>query len=198
MDATFLDEPCGFGWVAAEPPWMERTSHALVHAGGVWLVDPVDVEGLDARIAAAGEPRAVLQLLDRHTRDCRALAGRLGVPLLTVPDVIHGSPFRPVRVPGPWWRETALWWEEPRVLVTAEALGTVRYYRAPGEPLGVHPFLRVFAPPRVLLGLEPEHLLVGHGEGLHTGVPDAIDRAVGRARRDLPRVLPRLATARRG
>ncbi len=197
MDARFLDEPSGFGWIAAEPPWMERCSHALLADGGVWLVDPVDVDRLDERIAAAGEPRGVLQLVAWHNRDCAAIAARLGVPHLRVPDGVPGSPFetRPVR--GLRWREVALWWPDPRVLVTGEALGTVRYYRAPGERLGVHPFLRVLRPPRELLQIRPEHLLVGHGEGLHADVPAAMRRAVARSRRDLPRVVPRLLRVRR-
>ncbi len=39
----FCDESeDGFGWIADEPPWLERTSHAIAAGGGVWLVDPVD------------------------------------------------------------------------------------------------------------------------------------------------------------
>jgi hypothetical protein len=199
VSGRFPDEtPAGFGWIAADPPWMERAAHALVADGGVWLVDPVDVPGLDDRVAAAGEPRGVLQLLDRHRRDGRAIAERLGVPLHVTPGALPGTPFEPIPVPAPGWHETALWWAEQRVLVVAEALGTVRYYRAPGESLGVHPYLRIVGPPRVLLGFEPDLLLVGHGPRLGDGVPAAVARAVGRARRDLPRVLPRLLTARRG
>jgi hypothetical protein len=174
VSGRFPDEtPAGFGWI-------------------------VDVPGLDDRVAAAGEPRGVLQLLDRHRRDGRAIAERLGVPLHVTPGALPGTPFEPIPVPAPGWHETALWWAEQRVLVVAEALGTVRYYRAPGESLGVHPYLRIVGPPRVLLGFEPDLLLVGHGPRLGDGVPAAVARAVGRARRDLPRVLPRLLTARRG
>ena len=40
---TFCDESDGgFGWIAPEPPWMQRASHALAADGGVWLVDPTD------------------------------------------------------------------------------------------------------------------------------------------------------------
>ena len=53
-----------------------------------------------------------------------------------------------VRVPH--WQETALWWPERRVLVTADALGTVaHYFTLGGERLGVHPLLRL-TPPRQL------------------------------------------------
>ena len=53
----------------------------------------------------------MLQLLDRHNRDCAEVAQRLGVPHLKVPDAVPGSPFEAIpalRVPG--WKETALWW----------------------------------------------------------------------------------------
>ena len=192
----FLDEsPAGFSWIADDPPWMERASHALADGGGVWLVDPVDVPGLDERVAAAGEPRAVLQLLAWHHRDCRAVAERLGVPLHVTPDALPGTPFEVVRVGR---HETALWWPGPRVLVVPEAFGTVRYYCAPGEPLGVHPFRRVLGVPRQLFAHAPAQLLVGHGPSLGEDVPAAMTRAARRARRDLPRVVPRLATWRRG
>jgi hypothetical protein len=194
-DARFTSSAFGFSWIAADPPWMERASHGLVDEGAVWLVDPLDVPGLDDRVFAAGRPRAVLQLLSRHRRDCGAIAERLGVPLCVVPATLPGAPFVPIRVGAPFWRETALWWPRRRVLVVPEALGTAPYYRAPGEPVGVHPYLRILVPPRVLLGFGPDHLLVGHGRNLHAGVPAAIERAVERARRDLPRVAPRLLTS---
>jgi hypothetical protein len=92
-----------------------------------------------------------------------------------------------------WWREVALWWPERRLLLVADALGTVPYFRAGTEPAGVHPFLRPW-PPRSLRGLEPDHLLVGHGEGIHAQ-PAAFESALQTARRRIPRWLagvPRL------
>ncbi|HZO61902.1 MAG TPA: hypothetical protein VFB35_02875 [Gaiellaceae bacterium] len=191
--------PAGFGWIASARGWMERASHALVDGGDVWLVDPVDVPGLDARIAEAGRPRAVLRLLARHDRDCARIARRLGVPLLVAPPSVPDAPFEAFAVGGERGsRETALWWPGPRVLVVPETLGTARYYCAPGEALGVHPFARVRRPPAILLRYRPDLLLVGHGPGLHEDVPALIERAVRRARRDLPRTLPRIVTAWRG
>ena len=60
----------GFGWISPEPRFMQRTSHALVAGGKVWLIDPVLEDGALERIRALGEPAGVLQLLDRHGRDC--------------------------------------------------------------------------------------------------------------------------------
>jgi len=71
----------------------------------------------------------------------------------------------------------------------AEALGTVPHYFAlGGEPLGVHPFLRL-TPPRRLADFEPEHVLCGHGEGVHEHAAEAVREALAHARRRLPRLL---------
>src|SRR5688572_13533667 len=86
--------PSGFGWALDER--FMRTSHALAAGGRVWLLDPVDVPGLDERLASLGEPAAVVQLLDRHTRDCAAVAARLAVPHHVVPDALPDTPFEVV------------------------------------------------------------------------------------------------------
>jgi hypothetical protein len=62
------------------------------------------------------------------------------------------------------------------------ALGTAQYCRAPEERLAVSPLLRM-TPPRRLLALAPEHVLVGHGEGIHVDAPAALRDAVRLARR---------------
>lgn len=192
MTARFCDElPFGFGWIAATPGYMQRASHALVDEGRVWLVDPVDVEELDERIRAVGEPVGVIQLLDRHGRDCAALAERYGVPLHRLPfSGVIGSPFDVRRsVDLPRWREAALWWPARRTLIVADALGTASYFLASGERLAVHPLLRL-VPPRSLAGLEPEHVLCGHGEGVHgVEATAALVGALSTSRRGIPRWL---------
>lgn len=196
MEFSIFDETeRGFGWIAAEPELLERASHALVADGRVWLVDPVDGVGLEERVGALGEPAGVLQLVDRHPRDCAALARRLGVPHFRVPFAgIPGSPFQARKVLDvPGWREVALWWEAEGVLVCMEALGTATYFLAPGEQLGVHPALRLYQPGalrELAKRLAPRHVLVGHGEGIHgDGTAAALARAVGGARRATPRWL---------
>ena len=185
----------GFGWIAEEPALLERASHALRADGRVWLVDPVDGAEVDAHVRALGEPAGVLQLVDRHERDCASLARRLGVPHHRVPfGGIPGSPFEAraiLNLPG--WREVALWWEAERVLVCAEALGTVGYFRSADEWLAVHPFLRLYQPRAlrdVAKCLAPGHVLVGHGKGVHGDeAPAALAQAVRGARRATPRWL---------
>lgn len=185
----FVDElDVGFGWTESES--LSRTSHALAVDGRVWLTDAIAGEGVEERIRELGEPAGVIQLLDRHGRDCAALAARLGVPHHVVPASLHETPFRflPVRR-GRWWKEVALWWPERRILVCADALGTVPFFRAGDEPAGLHPFLRL-KPPRALAELGVEHLLVGHGEGIHgPAAGAAVDEAVRTGRRRLPRLL---------
>jgi hypothetical protein len=182
------EQEWGFGWIAPERPQLQLASHALL-ADGVWVVDPIDREGVDERIRALGEPAGVIQLLDRHTRDCGALARRLGVPHHVVPFAAVG-PFEAIPlVQRNRWQEAALWWPEQRVLVCADALGTVPHYFAlGGERIGIHPFLRL-APPTQLARLEPEHVLCGHGEGVHEHAAEAVREALTHSRRRLPRLL---------
>jgi hypothetical protein len=196
----FLDEQdWGFGWVSSEQPRLRLTSHALLAGEGVWLVDPAEGEGVDDRIRALGEPAGVLQLLDRHNRACAAFARRLGVPHHRVPfETVAPFELVPVRR-SKRWQEVGLWWPERRVLVCADALGTVpHYFTLGGERLGVHPLLRP-TPPRQLARLEPEHVLCGHGEGVHEGATEALRDALANARRRLPRLpleLPRAVFGR--
>jgi hypothetical protein len=197
VSAELLRHDLGISWVVREP--LQRASHALVDDGRVWLIDPVEDADALAAAAALGRPAGVLQLLDRHGRDCRALAGRLGVPHIRLPDEVADSPFTvlsAVRLPR--WGEVALWWPSRRALVVAEVLGTSPHYTLDAGAVGVHPLVRI-APPGRLRRTEAEHLLAGHGAPLHgpeTGA--AIDRAYARSRRDIPRLvtkLPRLARA---
>ena len=90
------------------------------------------------------------------------------------------------------WREVALWWPEPRVLVVAEAIGTNRFFTGRRGAVGVHLLLRL-TPPKMLARFEPEHLLVGHGEGVHgPEAAAALGDALRRSRRDMPRLLATL------
>ena len=198
MTFRFCDDlgPDGFGWSAEEAA--TRTSHALATEGKVWLVDPLDwPEAIDRALALA-EPAGVIQLLDRHNRDCAALATRLRVPHLVVPDAVAGSPFETVPViRRKLWRESALWWPATRTLVVADAIGSNRFYTGGRAPLGVHVLLRL-KPPHVLAALGPERVLVGHGEGVvGPDAADALAHALRTSLRGLPGVLLRMPLATR-
>lgn len=187
MTFRFCDEWArGFGWIVADEG-MRRCSHALLANGRVWVVDPVAWPEAEERIRSLGDPAGVIQLLDRHKRDCAAVAARLGVSHLSLPDV--APPFEVVRVVDVrLWRERALWWPERRTLVVAEAVGTSGFYVSPGERVAVHPLLRL-TPPRRLSRFDPEVILLGHGEGVPEDAAAALRRALGTARRGIPRWL---------
>ncbi len=188
---TYDEYEFGLTWVLDEP--MQRASHALVVHGGLWLVDPVAVDDALERALALAEPAGVLQLLDRHGRDCAALAERFGVPHLRVPDEVPGFTAIPiVRIPR--WKETALWWPEKRALIVAEVVGTNPYMTA-GRTAGMHPVLRPL-PPGGLRDYEPEHLLMGHGAPLHAPeAAEGLGEAYARSRTDIPRVIAKLPFA---
>jgi hypothetical protein len=196
VSTRFVDEiESAVGWI--ESARTRRTSHALSVDDRIWLIDPIEGDGVEERLHASGEPVGVIQLLDRHARDGAAFAERFGVPLHVVPRSLPETPFQllPI-VSNRWWQEVALWWPERRILVVADVLGTIPFFRAGDEPAGIHPLLRPW-PPRSLRGLAPEHLLVGHGEGVHHQ-PTVVDSALRTARRRLPRLLLGLPRVLRG
>jgi hypothetical protein len=188
---TYDEFGFGFSWFPGEA--LTRTAHALETGDGVWLIDPVDVPDAIERARALGPPAGVIQLLDRHNRDCAALADRLDVPHLRLPEAVPGSPFTVVPVIKlPRWHEVALWWPERRALVVAELIGTNHVYRLGDGPAGIHPMMRALAPGS-LRGYQPEHLLVGHGRGVHGPLAAAALRdAYDRSRKDVPKLALKL------
>jgi hypothetical protein len=175
-------------WVHPEPAFMQRAGHAVAVDGAVWLIDPPDGDGLAERIAGLGTPAGVLQLLDRHPRDCAALAERLGVPLHVNPfDGVPGAPFETFTIWDlPLWKETGVWFPGTRTLVVPEALAAAPAFTAPGETVGVHPMRRLL-PPSSLRSWAPEHLLLGHGPAFHgAAAREAIEDALHGSRRRAP------------
>jgi hypothetical protein len=186
-ELRFCDEvEGGFGWQVDER--MERTSHAIANDWRVWIFDPLAWEPALERISELGTPAGVIQLLDRHGRDCAAVAARFAIPHFVVP--VDGIPASDLEITPVvnmrFWREIAVWLPALRVLVCGDALGTARYFRAGGEPLAVHPLLRL-RPPRALGRYDPEHVVCGHGAGVHgPETPKALREALATARRRLP------------
>jgi hypothetical protein len=193
---VLTEHPLGLTWVDQDP--LLRASHALVHEGRVWFVDPVDAPEALERAAALGEPAGVLQLFVGHPRGGKAIAERLGVPFLVLPDVLPDTPFSVLDLDLGPWKERALWWPELKGLVVAESIGTATHYAVGDGPAGVH-FLRRLLPPTRLKPFLPEHLLVGHGSPLHgsdaaAGLLDAINRS----RRELPQFVLKAPRLMRG
>jgi uncharacterized protein with NAD-binding domain and iron-sulfur cluster len=193
---SLSETPVGVTWVVDEG--MARASHALVDDDGrVWLVDPVDHPEAIERAKAQGDVAGIIQLLDRHPRDCVRLAERLGVPHYRLPEDLPGTPFEVLKVVDvPRWRERGLWWPDRHALVIAEAIGTSKLFTAGRGPAGVHLFLRGLPPRGALRDFAPEHLLVGHGPGIHgPGAATALRDALARSRRDLPAAVLNLPRA---
>lgn len=194
----FERSEAGLTWIAHPEEEMLRASHALRTEAGLWLVDPLDVEGLDETVAEFGAVAGVVVLLDRHERDAAQVARRHEVPI-TRPSGIRRTFNAPTEdetdgLPGtdfefltlrdwPGWHEVALW--DGETLVVPESVGTVSYSTVGGERLGVHPVIRI-APPRTLADRAPERVLVGHGYPILDGATPALHEAVRNARRRLP------------
>ena len=140
--------------------------------GKVWLVDPVDWPG-DRPGRTLGEPAAVLQLLDRHNRDCAAIAARSAIPHLVVPGGgARNSPFEVDR--GAATRGAGARLRSGGRSADAGRRGGARHEsvlperRRPGRR---PPAPEADAAREALGAFEPEHLLVGHGEGRPRAVP---------------------------
>lgn len=194
----------GVGWIAYPDEQMRRASHAVAADGDVWVLDPVDADGVDELLASLdGEVAGVVVCLDRHERDAGRVARRHDVPVY-VPSWMTGldasgarverfgerlsGAARAIRVRDsslPPWQEVALLFEGSDTLYVPEAVGTSGYMITDDERLGVHPALRLF-PPTSLRGLTPERIVVGHGEGVSRDAAGALARALDGSRRNAP------------
>jgi hypothetical protein len=188
----------GFSWIAFPDEDARRASHALSTDAGVWVVDPVDVEGLDARLRELGEVVGVVVLQDRHTRDAAAVARRHGVSV-SVPEgmsltrekldveaeatgaTLSGSAYEvhDLRLDDDW-EEAVLWNDERKTLVVPETLGTLPSFRGDGDALGIHP--AVEASPQELAEWDPDRVLVGHGTSIHESAGAELGAALGENR----------------
>lgn len=196
MSARLIEkEEVGLTWVIDEPN--ARASHALVSDGRIWIVDPIEDEAALDRVGELGEPVAVLQLLDRHNRDCAKVADRLGIPHVPLPLELRNTPFEAIEVvDNRIWKERALWWQATQTLVVAEAIGTTPLFKPTKAGAGVHVGLRLNPPRKALESYVPRHLLVGHGDPIHgQGAARALDQALDRSRRDIPAALAGLPGA---
>lgn len=195
----------GFGWIARPSEPLQRASHAIRSGDGLWLIEPVDAQGLDEVLSEFGAVAGVVVLLDRHARDAVEIARRHDVAVHVpawmdrLADRIDAATERIDGELGetgfgihrtvdlPLWHEAALIGDGGDTLVVGDALGTVDYFLAGSEPLAVHPLLRL-APPREAFGeFAPERVLVGHGTGVLADGAAALEPALATARWRAPR-----------
>lgn len=195
----------GVGWIAYPDESMRRASHAVTDGSGdddadVWVVDPVDGEGVDDLLADLGEVRGVLVLMDRHSRDAADIAARHDVPV-SIPECVDLTVDAPTerisrRLPGtdyeivetidwPGWTEAALY--DGDTLLVGDAVGTADYFTTSSERVGVHPMVRI-KPPSALRQFEPERILCGHGTGVMADGTETLQYALNGARRRAPAV----------
>ncbi|MFC7175749.1 hypothetical protein [Halosegnis marinus] len=191
----------GVGWLAYPDEGMQRASHALATDEGVWLVDPVDADGVEGIYGDLGEVAGVVLLLDRHGRDAVTFAERHDVDVYapawmtdidadteTEPlgDALADTAYSVERLmDNGFWQEAALFDSEAGTLLVPEAVGTAPFFLAGDERLGVHPMLRLF-PPKRLREFDAERVLVGHGAGVLDDASDAIREAVATSRKRAP------------
>lgn len=193
----------GVGWISYPDETMRRASHALAVDEELWLVDPVDTEGLDDLIAEYGDVAGVVILLDRHKRDSAAIADRhdVSVWVPSFMDDVEAELDAPVErfeyelgetgyalhrlIDNSFWQEAVLFNEDNGVLVVPEAVGTTEYFKTHTERLGVHPMLRL-KPPRDLGRFDPDSIRIGHGPGIHEEATEALEDALDGARRRTP------------
>ena len=179
-------------------------------APDVWVIDPVDPPGpdgsdqLDELLSGPGSVAGVVCCLDRHKRDAAAVATRhdvavwipewmtgveeeLDAPVERFGSRLADTGFEAIRVRNaslPPWQEVALF--DGSTLIVPEAVGTNPFFRARGERLGVHPMLRLIPPRAPFAGIDPDRILVGHGEGIHDRAGEALADALAGARRRAP------------
>ena len=205
----------GVGWLAYPEETMQRASHAVSVDGDVWVLDPVDADGVDELLGEFGDVAGVVCCLDRHKRDSGAIANRHEVPVF-LPEWMTGvadafdaptrrfgrsladTGFQAIRIRNstvPPWQEVGLYappGDDPEeapvagTLYVPEAVGTCSYFRTEQERMGVHPMLRLFPPRAVLEGLRPERILVGHGEGVMEDAHRELRAALDRSRSETP------------
>ncbi|MDQ2072377.1 hypothetical protein RBH20_07510 [Haloarcula sp. H-GB4] len=173
----------GITWFSHPEEDAMRGSQALATKSGVWVVDPLDADGLDDRLSDLGEVAGVVVIHDRHTRDAEAIAARHDVAV-HIPDWMDLTREKLDNDPEPLeatlpgtnyeihrlidtdeWEEAVLVDEAGGTLVIMETLGTLPGFCEGDNDIGVHPALD--ETPEGLADYHPERILVGHGESIY-------------------------------
>ncbi|RQG89866.1 hypothetical protein EA462_07575 [Natrarchaeobius halalkaliphilus] len=196
----------GVGWIAHREEFGQRASHAVRGEEGIWLVDPLRAPGVGDLIAALEDDVVGVTVCSCwHARDADWFAREYDVPV-SVPEWMgrieertdapvrryDDRPAPTIRVqrcePVPMWSEAILFWESHETLYVPDSMGTLDPFVVGNERIGLELFRRL-APPRSLRRLEPDRILVGHGDGVFEDATRALENALAGGRRRFPRAL---------
>lgn len=200
----------GLGWLAHPDEEGRRASHAVRDADGdVWLLDPLDVPGIDDVIADLAGPdgsvEGVVVCSDYHARDADVFADRYGVavsipmfvdrsaaridaPVERFADAIAGFTVRRVR-PMHAWNEAIAYRERDGTLYVPDFLSPVAKFTVGDERIGLPTASRLFPPSEHFEDVEPERIVFGHGTGIFEDANAALSDCLEGARSRFPRAL---------
>ena len=212
----------GLSWIAHPEESMQRASHAVgVDSTGVpvvdreadiesvWVIEPVDFDGLDDELASLGPVAGIVVLAGLHRRDAAAVASRHGVevhlpatigglskriaaPTTVFEDALADTGFRSIPVlTGIPWAEAMVFDDRTGTLVATEMLTASDRGTGPGERVAVAPYTRLIPPREQLSGLSVDRVLLGHGPPVTDDAQAALDHALANSYRGLPGYLGR-------
>ncbi|ODR81918.1 hypothetical protein BG842_26330 [Haladaptatus sp. W1] len=195
----------GIGWLAHPEEDGRRASHAIRGPDGdVWLFDPLDAPGVDELVAELGEVAGVAVFSNWHARNAGSFARRHDVPVhlprwmdriaerVDAPVQRYGhevgtSGFHVRRCsPLPGWDEAIAYRKSDDTLYVADVLGTAPLFTVGEERLGVYLLRRPFPPRSHFADVQPERIIVGHGEGVFESATEALSDALDNARWRFP------------
>ncbi|SIS21257.1 hypothetical protein [Natronorubrum thiooxidans] len=197
----------GMSWMAHPEEKAERVSHAIRTADGVWIFDPLNAPNIDQLISDLGKVAGVAVLSCWHSRDADLFAEKYGSSVY-LPEWMGrvqqrvNAPIKryaefpcsdlcaiPSR-PYSFWDEVFLYQETSETLFIPDSLGTIGSFLVGQEVLGLQ-LLRRLRSPHQLSDLDPDRILVGHGEGVMENSGAVLEEALREPRKQFPRALVR-------
>ena len=198
----------GIEWLAHPDETGRRASHLVDGPDGPWLIDPLDIPGLDDHIDAFGDLAGIAVLSNYHARDADAIAARHDVAVTVPPwldraddrldapleraTTLGDSGFELTRYsPLPGYDESIAYHDSNRTLYVPDALGTAPFYTVGEERLACYGILRLRPPQELFSPFAPDRVLVGHGTGVFDDATAALRDALDGARWRFPTALRR-------
>lgn len=203
----------GVGWLAHPEEASRRASHAIQGDDGVWVFDPLDGPGVQELLDETGPVAGVAVLSSHHSRDADIFADRYDVSV-HLPTWMDGvaeridAPIERYTAPSNEWTElgssgisirtvdpTTAWKEAiayrhaDGTLRVPDMLSTVPAMTVKDERLACYLFHRLAPPREAFADIDPNQILLGHGEGIFTDAAATLETALDDARRHLPRAL---------